>query len=222
MTKTEYDALVAKLDPNDRRILAEAQRLGTPATVAQLRPVTIGAKTGKPLAYGLTRELGRLQTAGLLRLAGKNPSRYAAVPLSEVEDAAERFANRNKRRVKRKSKRSRMIELRGYEHGDYAEFYRVYRRLMELGEYVGVFIPKMAYWEAAPKDDLAQIATELVELHEAVSDAMQCLKERADDDELLAKIEKLEAENGRTGAELESFRATAQRLRRQYEQRIGV
>src|SRR5262245_22025305 len=137
MTKDEYEALVAKLDPNDRAILAEAKRLGAPASVAQLRPVTVGAKTGKPLACGLTRELGRLQAAGLLRQVEKNPSRYAAVPLSEFEDAADRFAHRSRRRVKRKSNRSRMVELKTYEHGDYAEFYRVYRRLVELGEYVG-------------------------------------------------------------------------------------
>ena len=54
MTQDEYDALVARLDPNDRAMLAEAKRLGT-ATMAQMRPVTRGRKTGQPLAYGLSR-----------------------------------------------------------------------------------------------------------------------------------------------------------------------
>lgn len=221
MTKDEYEGIVAGLDPNDRAMLATARQLGT-ASVSELRPVTRGRKTGKPMEYGLTRELERLQTAGLLRQVGKNPARYAAVPMGEVEDAKERFALRKKRKKKRKTNRSRIIELRTYEHGDYAEFYRVHRRLIELGEYVGVQIPKMAYWQAAPKDDLAQIAHELVTLRSAIDDALLCLKERADDDELLAKIQKLEGENGRTGPELEAFKAAAQKLRRQYEQRLGV
>ena len=51
----------------------------------------------------------------------------------------------------------------------------------------------MAYWRVAPKEDLAQIAEELITLRKAIDDAMMCLKERADDDEALAKIEKLEA-----------------------------
>ncbi len=221
MTQDEYDALVARLDPNDRAMLAEAKRLGT-ATMAQMRPVTRGRKTGQPLAYGLSRERERLQKAGLLREVGKNPAKYAAVPVADVEDARDRYALRTKRKVKRKSNRSRMVDLRTYEHGDYAEFYRVHRRLMELGEHIGVQIPKMAYWEVAPKEDLAQIANELIKVRVAIDDAMMCLKERADDDELLAKIKKLEAENGRTGPELEAFRASAQKLRRQYEQRVGT
>ena len=56
MTQDDYDALVAKLDPSDRAMLAETKRLGT-ATVSDLRPVTRGPKTGKPMEYGLTREL---------------------------------------------------------------------------------------------------------------------------------------------------------------------
>jgi hypothetical protein len=221
MTKDDYDKLIAKLDPNDRAMLEEAKRLGV-ASVATLRPVTVGPKTGEPLAYGLTRELRRLQEKGLLRQVEKRPARYSAVPISEVEDAAERYANKRKRSTKRKTNRSRMADLRTYEHGDYAEFYRVHRRVVELGEYVRVQITKMAYWQAAPKDDLAQVAFELIALREAIDDAMTCLKERVDDDELAARIEKLEATNGRTGPEAEAFKTTAERLRRQYEQRIGL
>ena len=91
MTQDEYDALVAKLDPNDRAMLAEAKRLGT-ATVSELRPVTKGPKTGRPMEYGLTRELQRLQQKGLLRLVEKKPkARYAPVPVAEAEDAAHRL-----------------------------------------------------------------------------------------------------------------------------------
>jgi hypothetical protein len=222
MTQDDYDTLVARIDPNDRAILAEAKRRGT-ATVSELRPVTKGPKTGKPMEYGLTRELQRLQEKGLLRLVEKKPkARYAAVPAGEVEDAAERYALRKKRKTKRKTNRSRMADLRTYEHGDYAEFYRVHRRVVELGEYVGVHITKMAYWQAAPKDDLAKVATELIALRDAIDDAMMCLKERVDDDQALARIEKLEATNGRMGAEAESYKEVARKLRRQYEQRVGL
>ncbi len=222
MRQEDYDALVAKLDSNDRAMLAETKRLGT-ATVSELRPVTRGPKTGKPMEYGLTRELHRLQEKGLLRQVEKKPkAKFAAVPLAEVEDATERYALRKKRKTKRKTNRSRMADVRTYEHGDYAEFYRVHRRVVELGEYVAVHITKMAYWQAAPKDDLAQVATELIALRDAIDDAMMCLKERADDDEALARIEKLEATNGRTGAEAESYKEVARKLRRQYDQRVGL
>lgn len=222
MTQDEYDGLVARLDPNDRAMLMETKRRGA-ATVSDLRPVTRGPKTGKPMEYGLTRELHRLQAKGLIRLVEKKPkAKFAPVPLSEIEDAADRYASRRKRATKRRTNRSRIADLRTYEHGDYAEFYRVHRRVVELGEYVRAHITKMAYWDAAPKEDLAQVATELIALHDATADAMQCLKERADDDELRARIEKLEAVDGRTGREAQSFRETAQRLWRQYEQRIGV
>lgn len=222
MTHDEYDALVGRMDSNDRAMLLEARRVDRPVTVSDLRPVTRGRKTGEPLAYGLSRELERLQTKGLLRQVGQNPAKYAAVPVSDVEDAKDRYALRAKRKKKRKSNRSRMVDLKTYEHGDYAEFYRVHRRLVELAEYVGVHIPKMAYWQVAPKEDLAQIAKELLALRERIDDAMMCLKERADDDQLRARIEKLEAESGREGPELETFRAAADKLRRQYEQRVGT
>jgi sugar-specific transcriptional regulator TrmB len=220
MTKDDYKTLVEKLDRNDRAMLEEAKRLGT-ATASDLRPVTRAPKTGKPMEYGLTRELRRLQEKGLLRQVDKTPARYAAVPVAEVEDAAERYAQRTIRKKKRKTNRSRMADLRAYETGDYAEFYRVHRRVIELGEFVGVQIRKMAYWRAAPKDELAQVAAELISRRAAIDDAMVCLKERADDDETLARIEKLEATDGRTGPEADQFRETAERLRRQYDLRVG-
>lgn len=221
MDKTDYEALVGGLPPNERSMLEETRRLRT-ATASDLRPVTRSPSTGKPLAYGLTRELGRLQELGLVRTVGRSsPTRYEAVSPGEVEETARVYSIRKRRTRKRRSKRSRIVELRAYEQGDYSEFYRVHRRVLELTDYVGHHITRMAFWAAAPKEDLARTAQDLADLLDAVEEALTCLKQRADDDDLLGKIEKLEATDGRTAPEAATARAMARRLRKQYEDRLG-
>jgi hypothetical protein len=225
MTDSEYEALIATLQKNDRAILDELRRRGSVgASVSDVRPVTLSPQTGKPLAYGLTRELERLQGAGLVRLVGKNPARYAVVSLADVEKAATAFRLKSNRKKKKKKTagRTRIAELRKYEHGDYSEFYRVYRRVIELSEYVSKNLPKMAFWEVAPKDELARVVEELADLRDALDSAFVLLEQRADDDELIAKIAKLEETKGRTDPEAETARTLAKKLRRQYDQRIGV
>lgn len=222
MDRGEYEALVERLPRNERAMLEETRRLGT-ATATDLRPVTIAPKTGEPMAYGLTRELLKLQELGLLRQVAKGPPRrFEAVPASQVEDAQRQFDVRKRRSRKRPSKRQRLIELRAYEHGDYSEFYRVHKRLIESTEYIAHHITKMAFWEAAPKEDLARTAQDLADLLDAVDQALVCLKQRADDDDLLARIEKIEDTTGRTAPEAETARALARRLRKQYEDRRGT
>jgi len=173
--------------------------------------------------HGLTRELIRLQALGLLRRVGRGtPKRYQVVPLAEIEEAVRRYELRGKRRKRRRSMAARIEELRDYKHGDYSEWYRVHRRVLELTDYVSKQISRMAFWHAAPKDELARTAQDLADLQEALDLAFECLKMRADDDALLAKIEKLCATSGRKGAELETARALARRLQTQYEQRVGL
>jgi hypothetical protein len=219
MDKPDYDALIESLGPNEQAMLTETRRRGK-ATASDLRPVTRSPKTGKPLAYGLTRELRRLEERGLVRRVGRDtPARYEAVRPEDVEDAAHVYSVRKRRSRKRRSRRSRIIELRAYEHGDYSEFYRVHKRLHESTEYIGHHITRMAFWAAAPKEDLARTVDDLADLIDAVDQAVTCMKERADDDALLAKIEKLEAP-GRTGPEAATARALAQKLRAQYEDRL--
>lgn len=221
MTQDEHDAVVASLGDNERAILEETRRFGK-ASARLLKPVTKAPKTGLPMEYGLTRELGKLQALGLLRPVGRQSvAHYEAVPLADVEEAAKRYSLRRKRATRRRP-RKRLEELRVYEKGDYSEFYRVYRRVLELTDYVSQNITKMAFWENAPKDDLARVAKELADLLDAASQALECLKQRADDDDLLAKIEKLAATNGRTPAEVETARSLTKRLRTQYEQRVGL
>ena len=222
MTESEYNEIIAGLQANDRAILTEMKRLRRGASASDLRPVTVGPKTGKPLEYGLTREFERLQIAGLIRLVDKSPSRYAPVPVTEVEEAAQHYRLKKKRARKRRSPRNRLTELRVYEHGDYSEFYRVHRRVIELSDYVSHHLVKMAFWAAAPKDELARVVDELADLRDAVDAAVACLQQRTDDDALLEKIAKLEETHGRTDAEAATARALAAKLRSQYDRRVGV
>lgn len=221
MTESEYDELVAGLPRNEQAMLRELRRVGK-ATASELRHVTIGPKTGKPLEYGLTRELARLQAEGLARLVGKNPARYEAVPLAEVEKAAEHYRLKKKRTTKRRSSRHRLLELRAHEHGEYSEFYRVHRRVIELSDYVSHHLVKMAFWASAPKDEFARVVDELADLRDAIDAAIVCLEQRAGDDALLDKIAKLQATDGRTPAEVDTARALAKKLRAQWDQRVGV
>lgn len=222
MDVAEYESLVASLGDNERAMLAEIKRVGK-ATAPELRHVTKSPTTGAPLAYGLTREVNRLLEAGLVRQLGrKSPRRFEVVPLAAVEEAANVYGLRKKRSKKRKSPKQRLVELRTLEQGDYSEFYRVHRRVIELSEYVSRNITRMAFWEAAPKDDLSQVVQELADLREAVDDALACLKQRAEGDDVLTKIAKLQATHGRTPAEKETALALARKLRSQYDQRVGL
>lgn len=222
MTRLEYEAVVAKVGDNEKAMLASIRSLGR-ATATDLRPVTKSTKTGKPLAYGLTREFGRLQKLGLVRSVPRTrPVQYAVVAMGDVEEAAKVFALRKQRKTKRKGGTRRLAELRAYEHGDYTEFARVQKRVIELSEYLSHQMVRMAFWAAAPKDELARVVKDLAQLISAIDEALVCLAQRADDDDLKAKIEKLMATNGRTEAEAATALALAQKLRTQYEQRVGA
>jgi hypothetical protein len=222
MTESEYDNIVARLQQNDRAMLEEMRRLRGASSASELRHVTRSPKTGKPLEYGLTREVGRLQTLGLIRQVAKSPARYAPVLPAEVEDAANNYRLKKKRTRTRRGSRSRLAQLRAYEHGDYSEFYRVHRRVIELSNYLSHHLVKMAFWAAAPKDEFARVVDELADLRDAIDAAVACLKQRAEDDDLLAKIDKLENTDGRTVPEAATARALAAKLRNQYDRRIGV
>lgn len=220
MKRSDYDVLVQGLGRNERAILDEARRRGK-ARVSEMRPVTIGPKTGLPLAYGLTRELRTLEEKGLLRRVGRDtPARYRAVDPADVEEAAKVYSVRKRRSKKKRSLRSRIVALRANEHGDYSEFYRVHRYIAEATEYIQHHLTRMAFWEVAPKEDLAQSVDDMASLLEAIDQALTILQERAEDDALLSKVEKLQKTEGRPAAEAESARALARRLMGQYEDRL--
>src|SRR4051794_30951862 len=165
MEEAAYNDLIESLPDNERAMLVETKRLGK-ATATVLRPVTKSPTTGEPLAYGLTRELSRLQELGLVRRVARTKVRtYEVVPRSAVEEESEKYKLRGKKAKPRKrsqrSAKARRAQMRGaIEQGDYTEFYRVHLRVTELAEYVSRQITRMALWEAAPKDDLAQVVEE--------------------------------------------------------------
>lgn len=222
MTESDYDKTVAGLQRNDRAMLEEMRRAGGASSASDLRHVTVSPKTGKPLEYGLTRELDRLQALGLVREVAKKPARYEPVRPADVEEAASNYRLKTKRTKKRRGSRNRLVELRAYEHGDYSEFYRVHRRVIELSDFVSRQLVKMAFWAAAPKDELARVVDELADLRDAIDAAVICIKQRTDDDALLDKIAKLENTQGRTEPEAATARSLAAKLRSQYDQRVGV
>lgn len=152
----------------------------------------------------------------------ENPARYEPVKPADVEETASNYRLKKKRTKKRRGSRNRLAELRTYEHGDYSEFYRVHRRVIELSDYVSHQLVKMAFWAAAPKDELARVVDELADLRDAIDAAIVCIKQRTDDDVLLDKIAKLENTQGRTEPEAATARALAAKLRSQYDQRVGV
>src|SRR4051795_6228140 len=108
-------------------MLEEMKKVGK-ATAPMLRPVTESPTTGLPLAYGLTRELARLQALGLIRRVGRMKVRtYEAAARSAVEAEAEKYKMRGKKSKPRKrsqrSVKSRRAEIRAsVEQGDYTDF----------------------------------------------------------------------------------------------------
>jgi hypothetical protein len=220
MNQDQYDALVAGLGSNERGMLGVALSLGK-AKVSDMRAATVGHKTGKPLAYGLTRELQVLEQEGLLQRIGRAaPAMYAAVKPGDVEAAVQVYSVRKRRAKKKRSFKPRIAELRAKEKGNYSEFHRVHRYLVESTEYIAHHITKMAFWEVAPKEDLARSVEDMAALIDAIDQALTCLKERAEDDALLDKIEKLARTKGRTAAEAATAEGLARKLRTQYEDRL--
>lgn len=173
---------------------------------------------------GLTMELRHLCELGLIRplgrkvIEGRHPAMaYVTVPVREIEHARERFAVRSPRR-RRRGRRSGgpgIAGLREMERGDYEQWYRVRRRLLELTQIV-VQAEKMSFWESAPDDERELALGELRDLLTATEDAIAAFQMRADDDATREKIGKLRATNGRTPAEA----ATARRLADKLEQKL--
>jgi hypothetical protein len=107
MEEAEYQALVDSLPENERAMLDEMKRLGK-ATAPMLRPVTKSPTTGLPLAYGLTRELRRLEALGLIRRVGRTRVKtYEVAPHTAVEAEADKYKLRGKKaRPRKRSQRT--------------------------------------------------------------------------------------------------------------------
>lgn len=217
MNEQELEKLVAGLARTEHDIYNTLTAQQGPMTAPMLRgPVH--------RTDGLTMELRHLCELGLIRpigkkvLVGKHPAMaYVTVPLRDVEQARERFAVRSPRR-RRQGRRSggpSIAQLREMERGDYEQWYRVRRRVIELTQIV-VQAEKMSFWEAAPDDERHLVLRELHELGAATEDAIAALQMRAKDDATREKIGKLRETNGRTTAES----ATARRLAKKLEEKL--
>lgn len=221
MDTTTYNALLAALSPTEATIMAAASGSKS-ITAPRLR-----APTGR--GDGMSKELRHLQRLGLLRQVGyegeahRRAMAYAIVPLDDVEEAAETFALRERetgKRRKRRASQTRITDFRRYAPGEFAVFAQVRTRTMQLTTLFSQ-IAKQAFWHAAPRDDLEMLARALAEHREELADhierlevAEEALRQRAEDDKLRDRIEKLLRPDGRTPKELEAFRAKAAKLRR--------
>jgi hypothetical protein len=213
MTEQERDDLLRGLSPTEQLIYKSLDSRGGPMTAPMLRqPVS--------RTDGLTFELRHLCELGLIRPMGKKAidgrhpaTAYRTVALGDIEKTRERFAVRSPRR--RRSGRRRagpgIAELRKMETGDYEQWYRVRRRILELTQIV-VQAEKMAFWEIAPDDERGLVAGELEELAAATEETIAALRMREEDDVTRDKIEKLRVTNGRTPAEAETGRRLAKKL----------
>jgi hypothetical protein len=157
--------------------------------------------------------LEKLLPTGVIRHAGKSPARgkpmrYEATPVDEVEASSARFtARKPRRRRSRKSAGARLAELRQMEDGDCRKWYPVRDQILAtLGPLTQTL--QMAFWRSVPPDELELALTEIEELHEATGEALAAGRERLEHEKQKAKIEKLQATNGRTAPE----RDTAYRL----------
>jgi hypothetical protein len=217
MTEEEHTQVLNSVAPTARRIYEVLSEHG-PMTAPMLRE-PIGR------ADGMTKELGQLLAAGLIRPAGRaaakpgtgaKAKRYETVPLREVEETRERYAIKRPRGKKPRRYGARITELRQLEHGSYPDWYRTRTRVLQLAQGLAQMEP-MTFWRAAPDDDLDVVFDELVELSEEIDKVIAGIRMRRSDDAVRSKISKLRDNvSGRTSAEA----ATARRLASKLEARL--
>lgn len=204
----DCEALVQRLSPTEQRIYAELE--GGKRSSTELREAASRAD-------GMTTELRRLMSHGLIRLAGRAPRErgipprmYERVPMADVEAEAEKFAARRPTK-RRRAAASKLNEMRRRERGEFSSWHRVRKRLLEETQLL-TQLETMAFWEAVPEDELTMALDEVLDLREWVDAVIEAVHDRKSDDATRQKIKKLLATRGRTGAEIETARRHASRL----------
>jgi hypothetical protein len=222
MTESEYQAILAGMPRVYHVILAELKGHDV-MTAPQLR-----RPTGRP--DGLTVELRRLQSLGFVRAIGPvpkptdgtringiRPMQYQYVRPADVEEAREAHASAKRRMKKRKvvsfGARERELQVLAREEGEYGAYYQQRTNTIRYGHSVKL-LGTQAFWDAAPRYDLARQAEEIVEIIECSFAGLEALALRAKDDEEHARIEKIMRSNGRTPEELDSFRNVGEKLKK--------
>lgn len=208
MDTDQCNTLVQGFSPTEQRIYSALE-------AGKLSSTELRQAAGR--ADGMTSELRRLMSHGLIRLAGRAPRErgipprmYERVPLPEVEAEAEKFAARRPKRRSR-SPASKLSEMRRRQSGQFSGWHRTRKRILEETQLLTQLEP-MAFWEAVPEDELDLVLDELLELREWVNAVIEAIHERKADDATRAKIEKLLATSGRTEAETETYRRHAATL----------
>jgi hypothetical protein len=159
-------------------------------------------------------ELGLIQPAGTEKTGA---AIYKATPTGQVEAAARKFANAIKRGKQRKprgqSAAAKLAEMRRMVPGEWSRFDRTRRTILRLGPALEAIQP-MAFWEAAPPDELDWVRQEIEDLVEWGQQALEAIKTRKDDDATREKISKLRDPNtsGRTEHEIANARRLADKL----------
>jgi hypothetical protein len=214
MTTDERDSYLASCAPQIR-VMYEAMSNGETWSASELRN-----HGGFPRGDGLTRELRKLMEAGLIRYHGRDSSRprsarvYKIVPLDQVEQAAADFkAPKRKRRRRQVRVEERVDPARMRQSGEYRTWYSVRKRVQTTIDLL-VQVDNMAFWNAAPEDELEAVLKDLEVLIVWAETASESIALRFGDDALVEKIEKMRNHNGRTPAEIETFNRMADKLSR--------
>ena len=199
----ERDALVQGLSPTEQRIYAALE--GGKLASTELRQAAGGR------ADGMTAELRRLMSHGLIRVVGRaprergiKPRMYERVSLSEVEAEAEKFAARRPTRRSR-SAGSKLNEMRRREAGEFSGWHRTRKRILEETQLL-TQVETMAFWDAVPEDELELVLDEVLDLRQWVNAVIEAINERKMDDALRARIEKMLATSGRNEHEKDIVR----------------
>lgn len=206
MTERELQELLDARTGTERRVYVALRDRG-PLTDRNLREA-LGSRGSGP-----REALRKLLPLGVVRFAGKastagNPMQYEVTPLAEVEAQAESYAVRKpSRRRTRRSPGARLSDLRQMEEGDFREWHPVRDQILSTLSVLNRAL-KMTFWKSVPSDELEMALAEVEELHEATGEVLAAGRERLEHEKQKAKIEKLQATDGRTAQE----RDTADRL----------
>jgi hypothetical protein len=225
--ENEYEAGVEREVQERPRLrqMLEAYRARGPMNDKDLQAAlpTASWRTNKGLpftAVGMeVRTLRRrLAELGLIQPAGREPTGaaiYKATPPGQAEAAARKFANALKRGKKRKSRgqsaAAKLADMRKMVPGEWSQFDRTRRTILRLGPALEAIEP-MAFWEAAPPDELAWVRQEIEDLVEWGHRALEAMKTRQEDDATRLKIAKLQNTSGRTDHEIAAARRAGEKL----------
>lgn len=165
----------------------------------------------------------RLAQLGLIQPAGKGSmgaATYKLTPPGQTEASARIFENalkRGKRRKRAQSPAAKLAEMRRIVPGEWSQFDRTRKTILRLGPALESVEP-MAFWEAAPADELEWVRQEIEDLVQWGIRALDAIEIRKQDDATRDKVAKLLDANtaGRTEHEI----ATARRLAKKLTQRL--